>query len=448
MGTLVTHLDLSFNKISDWGASTILASFESNEPPLKDINMEANPLSFAGGVDLCKILALPQSQITILDLRGAKVTDVGIPYLAEALKNIYCPIQTLNLYDCQLTDAGILKLAVKLSVNRSLRVLGLGCNCIGDQGVQALSLGLRMNSHLEELDLSENDMPLSRAGLEVLITAMRTNTSILDLRLDVDGHPHVVARNSNFETEPEQPQQLPQPHHVHPVPNVPQVGEVLAPTHAALAQPLQVPVHQIPAPHAFVHHNHLLHANPNVYNGQGVAPAHSEEEAERERNQLYKALGTLKSNVRRNYKRTTRMRKLCFKTLAVARVLMFAKDASTYIPSPKPTSVIPLQTGLPTPPPTGDDEEKLMQSQDDTTLISSLSSPAPKSTLAGLPWEIKEMILRNLDRDRLLSERQFQAVVHYGSTRWETIRQPWERWGEIRETILEKTLCYYYEPRN
>lgn len=443
MGTLVTHLDLSFNKISDWGAATIQASFESNEPHLKDINMEANPLSFTGGMDLCKILALPQSRITILDLRGAKVTDVGIPYLAEALKSIYCPVQTLNLYDCQLTDAGILKLAVKLSVNTSLRVLGLGCNCIGDMGVLALSQGLRVNSHLEELDLSENDMPLSRAGLEALITAMRTNTSILDLRLDVDGHSHshVVTPNPNFETELELPQQPPQAHH--PVPNVPQVGEVLAPTHAALAQPLQVPVQQVPAPHAFLHHNHLLHPNPNVYNGQGAAPAPSEEEAERERDRLYKALGTLKSNVRRNFKRTTRMRKLCFETLAVARVLMFAKDASTYIP--KPTSVIPLQTGLPTPPPTGDDEEKLMQSQDNTMFISSLSSPAPKSTLAGLPWEIKEMILRNLDRDRILSERQFQAVVHYGSTRWETIRQPWERWGEIRETILEKTLCYYYE---
>ncbi|KAF9969429.1 NACHT, LRR and PYD domains-containing protein 3, partial [Modicella reniformis] len=193
--TRLAHLDLSFNNISDWGASTILAAFEGNQPPLRDINMEANPLSFAGGVDICKILALPQSHITHLDLRGAKVTDVGIPYLAEALKSHQCSIASLNLYDCQLTDAGIMKLAIKLSVNRSLRVLGLGCNCIGDLGVLALSQGLRMNNTLEELDLSENDMALSRAGLNALIAGMSKNTSLLDLRLDVDGHPHVITRN-------------------------------------------------------------------------------------------------------------------------------------------------------------------------------------------------------------------------------------------------------------
>ncbi|KAG0366764.1 Leucine-rich repeat-containing protein 31, partial [Mortierella sp. AD032] len=86
----------SLQQISDWGASTILAAFESNELTLKEINMKENPLTFAGGVDLCKILVLPQSRITHLDLCGAKVTDVGVPYLAEALKSHDCPIVSLN----------------------------------------------------------------------------------------------------------------------------------------------------------------------------------------------------------------------------------------------------------------------------------------------------------------------------------------------------------------
>ncbi|KAK3847561.1 MAG: hypothetical protein J3R72DRAFT_485821 [Linnemannia gamsii] len=75
--------------------------------------MEENPLTFAGGVNLCNILALPQFRITHLDLSGAMVTDVAVPYPAEALKSHRCPI---------ITSAWILSLAIKLSVNKALYV--------------------------------------------------------------------------------------------------------------------------------------------------------------------------------------------------------------------------------------------------------------------------------------------------------------------------------------
>ncbi|KAG0327464.1 NACHT, LRR and PYD domains-containing protein 14 [Dissophora globulifera] len=548
LGSILTHLDLSFNKISDWGASTILAAFESNDLTLRDINMEANPMSYAGGVDICKILALPQSRITHLDLRGAKVTDVGVPYLAEALKSHSCPVVSLNLYDCQLTDTGILKLAIKLSVNKSLRVLGLGCNCIGDMGILALSQGLMLNNYLEELDLSENDMAISRAGMEALISVMRSNTSLLDLRVDVDGHPHAVTRSSagswfpGFESGTEyQHQQL--PHHQQRqqqqqqpqtiansgemlantnsygfmVSNGAQVGEVLAPTHAALAQPLLVPA--LATPPSVQNQAHMQPGLPPLaFFGQAGlgAPVLNEQQLEQERKQLNLALTTLKTYVRHNYKRTGRMRRLCFEILAIARVLLFAKDAPMFVPSESrpsnypssplsaspflsssaspatldhtkfsgqtlprsdpdvvgrlqelslglkggsPPSVIPMQTGLPTPPLAMDadlvlkarlsltmEKSTLDSTGDKTMLESGERSPAPRATLACLPWEIKEMILRALDTQGLLSGKQFQAIMKYSGSQWETTRQPWERWGEIREMILEKTLCYYYEP--
>ncbi|KAF9954582.1 RNA-DNA hybrid ribonuclease [Mortierella alpina] len=559
LGTVLTHLDLSFNKISDWGASTILASFESNEVALVDINMEANPLSFAGGVDICKILVLPQSRITTLDLRGAKVTDVGVPYLAEALKSHQCPIVSLNLYDCQLTDTGILKLAIKLSVNKSLRVLGLGCNCIGDMGILALSQGLCLNSHLEELDLSENDVALSRGGLESLMIAMRSNTSLLDLQLDVDGHPNVLARGMHGndgmymggyahhqQHQGQQPQQQPQPyyHHVHyqhhpshqdhhnqqqqlhqhqqqhqhqhqleqpqvlsvhaqtltPVAVATPVGEVLAPTHAALAQPLQVPPL---APLQGQQGGDTI--GGAVMGGVPTAsittapPVPNEQDLERDRQQLMLALSSVKTYVRHNFKRTTKLRKLCFEILAVCRLLMFAKDnpshvqevASRYVErcgvgeaavdtqdeprldfqhldSTQPFTLMaaPILTGLPTPPimiqdlglsalrldvepcnPLDNEAgmDPLHVTEEEYPVMAS-HGRGPRGTLAGLPWEIKEMILRALDREGLLSEPQFQSIMTYGATRWETVRQPWQRWGEIRESILERTRCYYYEP--
>ncbi|KAG0028096.1 NACHT, LRR and PYD domains-containing protein 14 [Podila clonocystis] len=461
MGTLLSHLDLSFNKISDWGASTILAAFESNELQLRDINMEANPLSFAGGVDICKILALPESRITHLDLRGAKVTDVGVPYLAEALKSHNCAVMSLNLFDCQLTDAGILKIAIKLSVNKSLRVLGLGCNNIGDLGVLALSQALTLNSYLEELDLSENDVALSRAGLEALMSAMATNTSLVDLRLDVDGHPHVLARGldefsmiagMNAEhgdltelaqelTHPQR-QQLEQqiavqesqpsvlPVFPHPV------AEILATTHHAtiLAPPFSEPLPPTPPPqpqHFQPQPQHHLH--PEVLD---------ERDMERERQQLLLALSSLKTYVRHNYRRTERMRRLCFEVLVATRILMFAKD-DPECKSTTEEATIPLLTGLPTPPIAGVPSPLVTKDPD----MLSTTTEGPQGTMAGMPWEIKVMILRGLDLEGLLSERQFQGIVNYGSMpRWETVRQPWDRWGEVREAILERTRCYYYEP--
>lgn len=454
MGTLLSHLDLSFNKISDWGASTVLAAFESNELQLRDINMEANPLSFAGGVDICKILALPESRITHLDLRGAKVTDVGMPYLAEALKSHNCVVMSLNLFDCQLTDAGILKIAIKLSVNKSLRVLGLGCNNIGDLGILALSQALTLNSYLEELDLSENDVALSREGLEALMSAMTTNTSLVDLRLDVDGHPHVLARgldefsmmagmNAEHEDLTELAEELthPQQQHLeqqiavqesHPfVPSVlfPQpVAEVLATTHHAtiLAPPTPPePQYLQPQPQ---HHHHL--------------EAPDERDLERERQQLLLALSSLKTYVRHNYRRTEKMRRLCFEVLVATRILMFAKDDPDMRKSTTEEATISLLTGLPTPP----IAEVPLVTKDLGMLSLSTTTEGPRGTMAGLPWEIKVMILRGLDLEGLLSEHQFQGIVNYGSMpRWETIRQPWDRWGEIREAILERTRCYYYE---
>ncbi|KAG0266093.1 RNA-DNA hybrid ribonuclease [Mortierella polycephala] len=567
--TALSHLDLSFNKISDWGASKILAAFETKQLSLKDINMEANLLSFAGGVDICKILTMPQSQICHLDLRGAKVTDVGVPYLAEALKSHQCPVRSLNLYDCQLTDTGILKLAIKLSVNKSLRVLGLGCNCIGDSGVIALSQGLYLNNYLEELDLSENDMALSRIGLKALMAAMQTNTTLLDLRLDVDGHPHVFSNRDYYGMYPgfdqdmeyhsleqgnhysqnqgyhhyqqgqqqqqqQQPQQQLEQHlqgegqqQIPPMAldgnnstgffssTTVHVGEVLAPTHAALAQPLQLPQVTM-LPQQQQQQQQQVQAIPGVLG----APPQNEEDLERERQHLQNMLASLKSYVRFNRRRTTKLRKLCFEILAMGRILMFAKDSVTVSASapaamttkrppalilqapgtaavaeweeadhatqdgPKSSrmdhpwelthstssAVIPTHTGLPTPPLVQDkaldlghtdDGDDGIKGDSDTTqprqesLGASCAQPypvvltnghGPPCTLTGLPWEIKEMILRALDRDGLLSDRQFQTIMNYCASNWETKRHAWDRWGEIRETILEKTRCYYYEP--
>ncbi|KAF9408057.1 NACHT, LRR and PYD domains-containing protein 14 [Podila epigama] len=473
MGTVLSHLDLSGNRISDWGASTILASFESNTVSLRDISMEGNPLSFAGGVDICKILALPESKITHLNLSGAKVTDVGVPSLVDALKSHSCVLASLNLYDCQLTDTGILKIAVKLSVNKSLKVLGLGYNCIGDVGIMALSQALCLNNTLEELDLSDNDQPLSRAGLEALMSAMTMNTTLVDLRLDVDGHPHVqtggydeynVIPGLNLEHGDEttdqaqdangvhQHQQGLHQEQVHPEapPVLAPVAEILAPTHHAtiMGPPVSAPLtaygeimHQQQAQYQQQNHHQQQQQQQQQTHHQAhpqTGAVAEEQDLEQEREQLVLALSSLKAYVRHNYKRTERMRRLCFQLLVGTRILMFAKDGggSAWAGKAKERSST-TKIGI--------SATEVLEDEDETC-VSNVAKEGLRGTLAGLPWEIKELILRAMDEEGLLSERQFQRIVQYGSTpQWETVRQPWDLWGEVRESILEKMRCYYYE---
>ncbi|KAF9579799.1 NACHT, LRR and PYD domains-containing protein 14, partial [Lunasporangiospora selenospora] len=572
-GTVLTHIDLSRNIITDWGASTILAAFEANSPYLQDINMDANPLTFAGGVDMCKILVLPQSRVTRLDLRGAKVTDVGVPYLAEALKSHSCPIVTLNLYDCQLTDAGVLKLAVKLST---------------------IIMAMRSNTSLLDLRI-DSEPPSHRAssnaarggffaGLDgdneqQYYSYPEQNHSSSILSSQRYQSPHLsYASQSNMDLGAAQSQAPPTLENViaNPITYMPpaaaQVGEVLAPTHAALTQPLQIPAmplshsgaagqpssggngasgssggsssqsmstgYMVQSGGAIVTHGAA--AVPTIHFLNGGAGGGDEEEEERdlewEQKQVVQLVKTLRNYIRLNLGRTNKLRILSFEILVKARVLMFAEDASPsmatvttmmtqHLSLSRPAStgvdledsafeichggnsnmraqtqaIIPPRTGLPTPPlstpeisldqkiglaPLPSEVEGRRSVSDDGLQekrpgsteswmrqecrqflrhpfrvraggvgggggsgsgFSNERGGGPRGTMSGLPWEIKEMILRELDPSRLLSDSQFQAIMTHAASTWSTVRQPWERWGEIREGILEEVGCYYYE---
>ncbi|KAG0239779.1 NACHT, LRR and PYD domains-containing protein 14 [Actinomortierella wolfii] len=520
VGTPIQELDLSFNEISDWGASVILKAFTESRKglTLETLNLEANPLTFASGVDLCKILTLPQSRVRHLDLRGAKVTDVVVPYLAEALKAHDCVLHTLNLYDCQLTDAGILKLAVKLCVNNSLRVLGLGANCIGDMGIAALSQGLCLNNRLEELDISENETPLSRASVEALLMTMQSNCTLLSLMIDSDPVHH---------------------HHHHHGYSAPRSGGMFdvfleddedsqnTGESSSSATPQSAGATTTTATSL------TGGTGDDSLGADQTTTATTTEEDEQaiaqERRRYQEVMTKLKSHVRLNHKRTMRLRHQCFETLFCARILMFGRDADPNATNnpwetaqnittttttevvrvyhdtnqhhsgmDKCLSIIPSHTGLPTPPlstgsgailgerttmtattdlvadtsaatesvpvcpmtpddvsPVSETDEKgttalatattttTTTTTTDTTTSNTARLDTPPS-LVRLPWEIKETILFCLDEDRVLTRQQFNAILRHASSTWDTVRQPWERWGDVREAILEQTGCYYY----
>ncbi|KAG0266894.1 NACHT, LRR and PYD domains-containing protein 14 [Actinomortierella ambigua] len=529
VGTTIQHLDLSFNQISDWGASTLLRAFTESRKglTLEGLVLEANRLTFAGGVDMCKLLTLPQSFVRHLDLRGAKVTDVGVPYLVEALRSHRCVLQSLNLYDCQLTDTGIHRLGVTICGNNSLRVLGLGANAIGDQGIATLAQCLCVNNRLEELDISENEIPLSRLGVETLLATMRGNCTLLSLMIDSDPnsihnhhhHPtsHGPAVNGGlFDVFLEEDLDDDSPHHAEEGggTDAGSIGSIHSDNEFGAIAPITTLSSSTTASAALV-----AGGDGGILDDE---PAATEQEVDeqaiaQERRRFEQAMTTLKSYVRLNHKRTMRLRHQCFETLVSARILTYGHDgdpdASALVQEHHPSSTstttteevvrvyhgsknpheggrskslafIPSNTGLPTPPlsngagsgpikstpstsasasaqadlPVTPEEDYAAVPPTNTTatvaaLVPSSTKPTPSSSIASvtarpslvrLPWEIQETILFCLDEDRVLTRKQFHAILRHATERWDTVRQPWERWGDVRETILEQTGCYYY----
>eukprot|EP00741_Cyanophora_paradoxa_P023862 tig00021680_g23049.t1 len=81
----------------------------------------------------------------------------------------------------RLGDDGAVKIAGGLSVNRTVRYLGLQ-NCeIGPAGCRALALGLEANGTLETLRLDEN--PIGFEGASALAAMLTKNVTLLRLTL-------------------------------------------------------------------------------------------------------------------------------------------------------------------------------------------------------------------------------------------------------------------------
>ncbi|XP_067296857.1 NLR family CARD domain-containing protein 3-like isoform X3 [Pseudorasbora parva] len=79
------------------------------------------------------------SHLRELELTGNKIGDEGVTLLSDGLKDPHCKLETLRLRSCNITDEGCAALASALRSNSHLRELDLTDNIIGDKGVTLLS---------------------------------------------------------------------------------------------------------------------------------------------------------------------------------------------------------------------------------------------------------------------------------------------------------------------
>ncbi|XP_063545289.1 uncharacterized protein LOC134753349 [Cydia strobilella] len=197
---------------------------------VRELRLCDNRLTGADAAQIATLLKI-NSRIQLLDLSNNQIQDAGVGHIADALVEQStqsppsansspmsphtCPLiggghearglAFLVLWNNQLTRNAAHHLARMVRASKSLYVLNVGRNAIGSAGVRVvgagalLSLGLQgvrllsdaapllrqallQDTHLQRIDLRDNR--LGAEGLQAILNAMETNTTLTQVDLD------------------------------------------------------------------------------------------------------------------------------------------------------------------------------------------------------------------------------------------------------------------------
>ncbi|XP_072109319.1 NACHT, LRR and PYD domains-containing protein 3-like isoform X1 [Mobula birostris] len=165
------------NKLGDSGVKLLSVVLKNRQCKIKELQLGANDLTASCIEDLAAALSENRS-LLVLELSNNKLGNSGIKYLSVALKNPGCKIKKLSLKANGLTAACVEDLFSALSINQSLTTVSLGSNKLGDAGVHQLPKCLR---NVEELELDDNN--LSACCTEDLASTLSTYQSLRALNL-------------------------------------------------------------------------------------------------------------------------------------------------------------------------------------------------------------------------------------------------------------------------
>ncbi|XP_067292717.1 NACHT, LRR and PYD domains-containing protein 14-like [Pseudorasbora parva] len=176
------ELDLSENNLSELGVKLLSALLADPQCKLEKLGLRSCHISDKGCADLSSALRSNPSHLRELDLSGNDIRDSGVQQLSDILKHPQCKLQKLELRSCNICSYYDLSLALRS--NLSLRELDLSENNITDYGMQQLS-DLLKRCKLEILRL--RSCQISDGGCAVLSSALRSNPSHLR-ELDLSGN--------------------------------------------------------------------------------------------------------------------------------------------------------------------------------------------------------------------------------------------------------------------
>ncbi|XP_067307386.1 NACHT, LRR and PYD domains-containing protein 3 [Pseudorasbora parva] len=159
------------------------AGLQDTECSLESLNVKNCGVTEAGCVSLSLALSLNPSHLKVLDLSWNKIGDSGVKHLCAALEKVQCALEILKLDKCGMTEKSCTALASALSSETSsLTHLDLSINDLQDSGVKKLCVGLH-NPHckLEKLGLSNCNV--THEGVASLTEALKSNPSLKEIDL-------------------------------------------------------------------------------------------------------------------------------------------------------------------------------------------------------------------------------------------------------------------------
>ena len=163
-----------------YNSANIIADYISNWCELTDLSLSCNRLC-DNGVEVISLALKSNSILQRLSLASNRIGPSGAKYLSEALR-YHTSINFLNLGYTRSTNA----------------VHELG-NFIGDEGTYYIADLLKNNSTIRHLDLLHNS--ISQIGVNHIISALETNTTLVKLQLTQFGKVHNEPGKENIKAK-------------------------------------------------------------------------------------------------------------------------------------------------------------------------------------------------------------------------------------------------------
>lgn len=115
------------------------------------------------------------------------IDERDVHLLCQALSQPYAfSVRVLDLHGAKLSDVSTYKIAEMLGFNKGIRSLSL-CGCLlGERGIKSLGAALALNKTLYTLDLSASFLPLTTDCAESLARGLKANRSLTSLNLSAN----------------------------------------------------------------------------------------------------------------------------------------------------------------------------------------------------------------------------------------------------------------------